>query len=236
MTVKAITDILEQKAPLQLAEDFDNVGLLVGNPNMQVSGILVTLDTLEEVVDEAIERKCNLIVSFHPILFRGLKKITGSTYVERVVTKAIQHNIALYSMHTALDNVPDGVSGKMCEVLGLEKPQVLLPSRGKIKKLLTYVPVPSRDALLEKLFEAGAGQLGNYSQCSFTTEGTGGFVPEADAKPNLGTHGKRHRETETQIHITFKAHLEKTVLQALFENHPYEEVADVVSTWEKSYS
>ena len=235
MTVKSITEILEQKSPLQLAEDFDNVGLLVGNPDMEVSGILVTLDTLEEVVAEAIQRNCNLIVSFHPILFRGLKKITGSTYVERVVAKAIEHKIAIYSMHTALDNVPDGVSGKICEVLGLENPQVLIPSRGAIKKLVTYVPHAAGDTLLKKLFEAGAGHLGNYSQCSFTSEGTGGFLPGEGAKPNLGTHGKRHLETETQIHITFEAHREKAVLHSLFSNHPYEEVAFEVTTLENAY-
>lgn len=235
MTVKAITDILEQKAPLRLAEDFDNVGLLVGNPDMEVSGILVTLDALETVVEEAIVRNCNLIVSFHPILFKGLKSITGATYVERVVTKAIEHKIAIYSMHTALDNLPDGVSGKMCEVLGLEDPKVLIPSKGALKKLLTYVPVASKDALLEKLFEAGAGHLGNYSQCSFSSEGIGGFQPEKDAKPSLGTYGKRHEETEAQIHITFEAHREKKVLQALFSNHPYEEVAFEITTLDNSY-
>ncbi|MGB5189313.1 Nif3-like dinuclear metal center hexameric protein [Robiginitalea sp.] len=236
MTVKAITDILEQKAPLQLAEDFDNVGLLVGNADMEVSGILVTLDTLEEVVEEAITRNCNLIVSFHPILFKGLKRITGATYVERVVAKAIEHQIAIYSMHTALDNVPDGVSGKMCEVLGLQSPQVLIPGAHKIKKLLTYVPLAAQDGLLDKLFEAGAGHLGNYSQCSFSSEGTGGFLPESGANPTRGTRGKRHLEPEAQIHITFEAHREKAVLTALLSNHPYEEVAYEITTLDNSYN
>jgi dinuclear metal center YbgI/SA1388 family protein len=235
MTVKAITEVLEQQAPLQLAEDFDNVGLLVGDPGMQVSGILVTLDTLEEVVREAIRRNCNMIVSFHPILFRGLKKITGGTYVERVVALAIEHKIAIYSMHTALDNVPGGVSGKMCEVLGLENPRVLLPARGAVKKLLTYVPVAAQEALQEKLFEAGAGHLGNYSQCSFTAMGTGGFLPEEGANPTLGARGKRHLEPEAQVHITFEAHREKAVLQALFAHHPYEEVAYEVTTLDNTY-
>ena len=236
MTVKAITDILEQKAPLQLAEDFDNVGLLVGNADMEVTGILVTLDTLEAVVEEAINRNCNFIVSFHPIVFKGLKRITGTSYVERVVAKAIENHIAIYSMHTALDNVPGGVSGKMCEVLGLQSPEVLIPTKRSIKKLLTYVPLPAQDVLLEKLFEAGAGHLGNYSQCSFSAEGTGGFLPEPGAHPTLGTRGQRHLEPEAQIHITFEAHREKSVLQALFTNHPYEEVAYEVTTLDNTYT
>ncbi|MGB5403689.1 MAG: Nif3-like dinuclear metal center hexameric protein [Robiginitalea sp.] len=235
MTVKAITEILEQKAPLQLAEDFDNVGLLVGSPDMEVTGILVTLDTLEAVVEEAITRNCNLIVSFHPIVFKGLKRITGANYVERVVTRAIENHIAIYSMHTALDNVPDGVSGKMCEVLGLQSLEVLIPGTRAIKKLLTYVPRAAQDALLEKLFEAGAGHLGNYSQCSFSSEGMGGFLPESGANPTRGTLGQRHLEPEAQIHITFEAHREKSVLKALFTHHPYEEVAYEVTTLDNTY-
>lgn len=235
MTVKSITEILEQKAPLHLAEDFDNVGLLVGHPNMEVTGILITLDTLEEVIEEAIARSCNLVVSFHPILFHGLKRITGATYVERVVTRAIEHKIAIYSMHTALDNVPDGVSGKMCEMLSLESCEVLIPARGAIKKLVTYVPIAAQPALMAKLFEAGAGHLGNYSQCSFSCEGIGGFLPEKGANPNLGKHGERHLEKEAQIHITFEAHREKALLAALFSEHPYEEVAYEVTTLDNTY-
>ena len=133
MTVKEITNILEELAPLQHAEDFDNVGLLVGDANMDVKGVLVTLDTLEAVVDEAIEKECNLIVSFHPIIFKGLKKLTGSNYVERVVMKAIAHNIAIYSMHTALDNSINGVNAKICEVLEIQNPKILIPKSNVIK-------------------------------------------------------------------------------------------------------
>ena len=141
MIVKDITNILEELAPLAYAEDFDNVGLLVGSSSLEVTGVLVTLDTLENVVDEAIAKKCNLIVSFHPIIFGGLKKLTGSNYVQRVVIKAIQHNIAIYSMHTALDNSNQGVNAKICEVLGILNTRILIPQKGTIKKLTTYVPL-----------------------------------------------------------------------------------------------
>ncbi|MFH6604737.1 Nif3-like dinuclear metal center hexameric protein [Maribacter algicola] len=234
MTVKEVTDILEELAPLCYAEDFDNVGLLVGEKNMQVSGILVTLDTLENVIDEAITKKCNLIVSFHPIIFSGLKKLTGATYVERVVIKAIQNNIAIYSMHTALDNSNMGVNAKICEILGIGNPRILIPQKGTVKKLTTYVPEADTMRLLNALFAAGAGKMGNYSNCSFTTNGSGSFKAGENANPAKGEIGTTHHEKETQINVVFSKSEEKSVLRALFENHPYEEVAYEIFTLENS--
>ncbi|MFN0730216.1 Nif3-like dinuclear metal center hexameric protein [Polaribacter gochangensis] len=127
MKIQNITNYLEELAPLSYAESFDNVGLLVGDYTTEVTGVLVTLDSLEATVDEAIAKNCNLIVSFHPIIFSGLKKLNGATYVERVVLKAIKNNIAIYAMHTALDNIKDGVSGKICEVLDLKNTEILIP-------------------------------------------------------------------------------------------------------------
>ena len=225
MIIKEVTDLLEQLAPLGDAEDFDNVGLLVGEPSKTVSGILVTLDTLEDVVDEAISKKCNLIVSFHPIIFGGLKKLTGEDYVQRTVIKAIENNIAIYSMHTALDNSPAGVNFGICQALGLENRSILIPKQGSIKKLTTYIPVAEADNLKNALFDAGAGTIGQYSHCSFTTEGSGTFKAADTANPIKGKKGELHREDEAQIHVTFNAASERTVLRALFENHPYEEVA-----------
>lgn len=225
MIVKEVITILEELAPLTYAEDFDNVGLLVGDEKNEVSGILVTLDTLEVVVDEAISHSCNLIVSFHPIIFEGLKKLTGSNYVERVVIKALQNNIAIYSMHTALDNCKEGVNAKICEVLGIENPEILIPQKNTIKKLTTYVPKSDAQKLLHSLFESGAGNIGNYSNCSFTNDGTGSYRPEENAKPVKGKIGALHFEEEIQIHITYPRSKEASILKALFKNHPYEEVA-----------
>ncbi len=135
MIIKEVTDILEELAPLHYAEDFDNVGLLVGNPNDVVSGILVTLDTIEPVIEEAIVHNCNLIITFHPIIFNGLKKLTGTNYVERTVIKAIKNEIAIYSMHTALDNSSKGVNAKICEVLGIMNPKILIPQKGTNQKV-----------------------------------------------------------------------------------------------------
>ncbi len=234
MIVQEVTNILEELAPLAFAEDFDNVGLLVGDSNTKVSGILVTLDTLENVVDEAIDKKCNLIVSFHPIIFGGLKKLTGANYVERVVIKAIQHNICIYSMHTALDNAIDGVNAKICEVLGLTNTQILIPQKGTIKKLTTYIPKNDAEKLKKALFDAGAGNIGNYSNCSFSSDGTGSYNPGSQTSPTKGKIGETHYEEETQINVTYSKENESQVLKALFKNHTYEEVAYEIYTLENT--
>lgn len=234
MTVSSITQILEELAPLDHAEDFDNVGLLVGDNSMKVEGILVTLDTIECVIDEAIAHNCNLIVSFHPIIFGGLKKLIGRNYVERTVLKAIKNDIAIYAIHTALDNVHQGVNGKICEVLGLKKTKILIPKKDTIRKLTTYVPSANSNNLKEKLFEAGAGNIGNYSNCSFTVEGTGSYKPGENSNPTLGKIGETHFEKETLVSVTYLKSHERNVLKSLVENHPYEEVAYEVYSLENS--
>ncbi len=234
MQLKTIIEALEDFAPLANAEDFDNVGLLVGDPKAEINGILVTLDTLEKTVDEAITQQCNLIVSFHPIIFSGLKKITGKNYVERVVLKAIQHNIAIYAIHTALDNVPHGVSKGMCDALNLTHRKVLIPKKAAIKKLTTYIPHHSFKDVRKALFDAGAGNIGNYEECSFSLEGEGSFKGNSASNPVVGEKGKLHTEAEKQIHITFEARLESKVLSALFKTHPYEEVAYELTTLDNS--
>jgi len=235
MKIKEVTNYIEQLAPLSTAEDFDNVGLLVGNNQTEVSGILVTLDTLEEVVDEAIENNCNLIVSFHPIIFSGLKKINGNSYVERVVIKAIQNNIAIYCMHTALDNVFEGVSGEICDRLGLLNKKILIPKTGNIQKLSTFVPKNDAEKLRAGLFEAGAGHIGNYSNCSFNIEGTGTFMGNEDSNPSHGKKGEEHHEKETMVGVVFEKHKEHSVISALKSNHPYEEVAYEVISLENKH-
>lgn len=225
MIISDITQAVEELAPLHYAEDFDNVGLLVGNPQTKVTGVLVTLDTLEETVEEAIAKNCNLIISFHPIIFSGLKKLTGRTYVERVVLKAIENKIAIYATHTALDNSKKGVSAKIAEVLQLQNTQILIPKKQIIQKLTTYVPHDNVEEVKNALFAAGAGHIGNYSHCSFTLEGEGSFLPSSEANPTVGTPGILQREKETQLNVVFEDRFSQPVLKALFESHPYESVA-----------
>ncbi|PKQ43932.1 Nif3-like dinuclear metal center hexameric protein [Confluentibacter flavum] len=232
MIVQDVMNHLEALSPLAYAEDFDNVGLLVGHKNMPITGILVTLDTLETVIDEAIETKCNLIVSFHPIIFKGLKKLTGKTYVERVVMKAIKHDIAIYSMHTALDNAFQGVNDMICNQLELTNKRILIPQNQTIKKLTTFVPIKESEQLRNALFQAGAGSIGNYNDCSFNVEGIGTFNGNENSNPTKGEKGQVHSEKETQITVTFAKHLESNILQTLFKTHSYEEVAYEITTLE----
>ncbi len=225
MIVQDVINHLEELSPLAYAEDFDNVGLLVGNKNNPITGVLVTLDTLEDVVDEAIEEKCNLIVSFHPIIFKGLKKLIGKTYVERVVMKAIKHDIAIFSMHTALDNAWQGVNDMICNQLELKNKSILIPQKQTIKKLTTFVPKNNAEDVRKSLFSAGAGTIGNYNNCSFNSEGLGTYQGNENSNPILGKKGTTHEEVETRISVTFAKHLESQILKALFQSHPYEEVA-----------
>ena len=232
MKIKDVTNYIEELAPLAYAEDFDNVGLLVGNYQTKVKGVLVTLDTLEETVDEAIAKNCNLIISFHPIIFSGLNKLNGNSYVEKAVLKAIKNDIAIYATHTALDNSNKGVSAKICEVLGLQNTKVLIPKKGIVKKLTTYIPKDYLEKVRKALFEAKAGNIGNYDHCSFTNIGEGTFKGNENSNPVLGKKGELQKEEEIQLAITFEQKNEAAILKALFENHPYEEVAYEITTTE----
>jgi len=225
MQIKDVIQYMEELAPLAYAESYDNVGLLVGNKSTELTGILITHDTLEEVVDEAIAKKCNLIVSFHPIVFSGIKKFNGQDYVNRVIVKAIKNDIAIYATHTALDNVQNGVNSTICDRLNLINRETLIPKSDFIYKLTTYVPDVNADKLRNTLFIAGAGNIGNYDECSFNISGKGTYKGNEDSNPKIGKKGGFHTENETQISVTFEKHLESKILKTLFTNHPYEEVA-----------
>jgi len=225
MKISQITFFLEKLAPLAYQEDYDNSGLIVGNPDQEIQSALISLDCTEAVVDEAIQKGCGLIISHHPIVFRGLKKFTGRSYVERVVIKAIQNNIALYAIHTNLDNVHSGVNAKICEKIGLKDCQILLPKGGLLKKLVTFCPTDHADKIRNVLFAAGAGHIGNYSECSYNLEGFGTFKAGENTDAYVGEKGEQHREPEVRIDTVYPAHLEGKILDALLNAHPYEEPA-----------
>lgn len=216
---------LEQFAPKMYQESYDNSGLIVGDSSWDVSGVLVSLDCTEEVVDEAIRKNCNLIVSHHPIVFKGLKKFTGSNYVERTVIKAIKNDIALYAIHTNLDNVNLGVNYKIAEKLQLNKVRILNPKVQTLKKLTTYVPESHLETLANALHKAGAGQIGNYKDCSFRTEGTGTFTPTENTNPFSGSIDVKSFEKEIKLELIVPIDKEGSILRTLKEVHPYEEVA-----------
>lgn len=225
MKLAEITNYLESIAPLNYQEDYDNSGLIVGHSNDEIHAALVALDCTEQIVDEAITKNCNLIITHHPIVFKGLKKLNGKTYVERVVLKAIKNNIALYAIHTNLDHVAHGVSAEICKRLGLENAKTLVPKANLLKKLVTFCPTANATQLRNALFNAGAGQIGQYGECSFNSEGRGTFKAGDNTRPFVGEQGIQHQEAETRIETIFKTQDERKIILALLENHPYEEVA-----------
>ncbi|OUL61276.1 Nif3-like dinuclear metal center hexameric protein [Flavobacterium sp. AJR] len=225
MKIQEILSVLEEMAPLAYAEDFDNVGLLVGDSSTEATGVLVCHDALENVIDEAIVKNCNLVVCFHPILFSGIKKITGKNYVERAILKAIKNDIAIYAVHTALDNHSQGVNKIFCDALGLINTSVLIPKQNYIQKLVTYTVPDNSEKVRNALFEAGAGKIGNYDNCSFNTEGFFTFKGNENSNPVIGDKEKLHTGNEIKIEVVFEKHLQSKILKALFANHIYEEVA-----------
>jgi len=230
MQIKDITGFLESIAPLSYQESYDNSGLIVGEKNASVKKILITLDCTEAVVDEAIKAKCQLIIAHHPIVFSGMKKFNGKNYIERTVMKAIKHDIGIYAIHTNYDNVLGGVNAMICERLGLVDYQILAPKKGLLKKLYTFIPHADYERVRRAIFDAGAGYIGNYSETSFNTTGTGTFKGNEKANPAIGKKGKREQVEEGKLEVIFPANIEGRVVAALLGAHPYEEVAyDIVS-------
>jgi dinuclear metal center YbgI/SA1388 family protein len=230
MQIKEIIRLLEAEAPPVLQESYDNTGLLTGNPGWECKGVLCSLDATEAVILEALNRGCNLVVAHHPILFSGLKKLNGKNYVEQAIIAAIKHDIAIYAIHTNLDNILTGVNGRIADQLGLVNRRILLPKPGMLMKLHTFVPAAQAATLRQALFEAGAGDIGRYSHCSFNTVGTGTFQAGSGTNPFVGEEGVIHEEQEIRIEVIFPIYLQTAVLEALFEAHPYEEVAyDLIS-------
>jgi dinuclear metal center YbgI/SA1388 family protein len=230
MQIKDLTDHLESIAPLAYQESYDNSGLIVGNKNATVKKALITLDCTEAVVDEAIRERCQLIIAHHPIVFSGLKKLNGKNYVERVVMKAIKHDIAIYAIHTNYDNVLNGINAMICDKLGIQEPKILVPKEGLLRKLYTFIPTAHHERVRAALFEAGAGHIGNYSETSFNTSGTGTFKGNEKAKPAIGKKGKTEQVEEVKLEVIYPAHIERGLIAALLRAHPYEEVAyDVVN-------
>ncbi|MBR9859871.1 Nif3-like dinuclear metal center hexameric protein [bacterium] len=226
MTVGEITQYLETIAPANYQESYDNSGLIVGRKSDEVKGVLVSLDCIESTVKEAIERNCNMIVAHHPIVFGGLKRFNGANYVQKTVELAIKHDIAIYAIHTNLDNVLHlGVNQRIAEQIGLKNLRILQPKAGHLRKLVTYAPHESKELVLNAMFDAGAGHIGNYSECSFSSSGEGTFKGNEDSNPTVGKKEERHTEAESRIEVILRAEQVSKVLKALNAAHPYEEVA-----------
>lgn len=224
--VKDICRLFADFAPLSLQESYDNSGLLIGNAETEISSLLITLDVTESVINEAISLGANCIVSHHPLIFGSLKQITGQNAVQRCVELAIRHSIAIYAAHTNVDNIIDGVNGKIADLLGVEKRKILSPFNNKLIKIVTFVPSDYADSVRNALFAAGAGQTGeNYDSCSFSADGNGSFRAKQNAQPFVGKIGELHYEKEQRIEVITPDYQVNTIISALIAAHPYQEVA-----------
>jgi len=223
--IKEVLQKLETFAPPVLQENYDNAGLIVGDASDEVRGVLISLDTTEDVVNEAIKKGCNLIISHHPIVFSGLKKLTGANYIERVVISAIKNNISIYAMHTNLDNMAHGVNKMIADKLGLINTKILAPKKNQLLKLVVFVPSSHSETVRNSLFKAGAGNIGNYSERSFNSEGEGTYKANNKANPFKGEIDKTHSEKEIKIEVVVPKYLKSGVISEMLNAHPYEEVA-----------
>jgi len=236
MKIKEITSYLESFAPLALQENYDNSGLLIGNYETEVTGILITLDVLEEIVVEAKKKGANLIIAHHPIIFTGLKKLNGKNYIERTIIDAIKNDIAIYAIHTNIDNMLDGVNGKIAQKLGLQNTKILDTKTNHLLKLVYFVPIEQAEITRKAVFEAGAGQIGKYDMCSYNVQGKGSFRAGEGTDPFVGKKGELHYEDETRVEVILPKSLLINVIKSLVESHPYEEVAYDIYSLENDFS
>ena len=236
MYIKDVIQHLESLAPKSYQENYDNSGLIVGDKNAEIKGILVCLDSIEAVIDEAIRKKCNLVVAHHPIIFSGLKSLTGKNYIERTIIKAIKNDVAIYAIHTNLDNVLSGVNSYLANKIGLRNAQILAPKHDLLQKLAVFVPKAHVEQVKTALFSAGAGEIGKYKHCSFSSEGLGTFMATEGTSPHVGDIGKTHTEPEFKLEVVFPKHIQSNVINALLQAHPYEEVAYDIYKLENAFN
>ncbi len=236
MKIKEIIQYLESIAPISYQESYDNAGLITGDSGWECTGVLTTLDCTEAIIQEAIAKKANLVVAHHPIVFKGLKKINGKNYVEKTIIAAIKNDIAIYAIHTNLDNVIDGVNARIADKIGLVNRSILVPKTGELCKLVTFVPKDHAENVRTALFNAGAGGIGNYDECSFNVNGDSTFKASEGSHPFVGNIGERHMEQEVRIETIFPKYLKNKVVTALLSAHPYEEVAYDIYLLDNEYA
>ena len=234
MIIKEITNYLESLAPLSSQESYDNCGLIVGDETKDCTGVLVSLDCIETTVEEAISKGANLIIAHHPIVFSGLKKLNGKNYIERTVIKAIKNDIAIYALHTNYDNYLNGVNAEIADRIGIPNPKVLKPKKDVLSKIVVFVPKDHKENVVEAMFKAGAGEIGNYSNVGFSIEGVGTFLPMEKATPFKGEKNQLSTENEIRFEVLVSNHKLNEVLSAMIKAHPYEEVAHEVYSIQNS--
>ena len=236
MQIKQISQYLESMAPLSLQESYDNSGLLIGQADREIHKALIGIDVTHELMDEALLNGCDLIITHHPLIFKGIKHLNGGNLVEDLVIKAIKNNLALYAIHTNLDNVATGINGHLAKVIGLQNSKILSPKTGILRKLVVFCPKSHTEKVRKAMLDAGAGHIGNYSHCSFGTSGTGSFMALKGTNPYIGELGKIHYENEDRLETIIPNYLSQAVIQAMLQVHPYEEVAYDLYPVENNYA
>jgi dinuclear metal center YbgI/SA1388 family protein len=225
MRIAEIIGIMDTWAPGWSAMEKDNVGLQVGDRQNSVTGILLSLDVTEQVIDEAIKKKAELIISHHPLLFRSIKAVDASDSAGRLILKMAQNGIALFSAHTNLDFTKDGVSFSLARTLGLKNIRFLSPIKNSLAKITVFVPQGNSEKVMHAMSAAGAGTIGEYSSCSFSTAGTGTFRGSAASNPAVGRRERLEFVEEIRLEMTAPRSVVPQVISAMKEVHPYEEPA-----------
>ncbi len=225
MKIADITQFLEAWASPSLQESYDNSGLLLGEKDQEIKEALIALDVTEEVIEEAIKTKSNFIIAHHPFIFSGIKKIGNQHWIDRCIRKAIKNDIAIYAIHTNLDNVISGVNKKIADKIGLVNTSVLRPKKDTLAKLTVFVPENAKESLIDALHQAGAGKIGNYDNCRFETLGNGYFRPNDHANPTIGSKGQIEKVNESKIEVLLPKHLSGNIISVMMKAHPYEEVS-----------
>jgi dinuclear metal center YbgI/SA1388 family protein len=225
MQIKRIIQAMEEFAPLALQESYDNSGLAVGDADREIEAALLCLDVTPSVLEEAKNKGAGLIISHHPVIFGKLGKLTGSSYTEKIVIQAIKSNIALYSVHTNIDRVTGGVNSRIADKVGIRDSEILSPAEGILKKLVVFVPRDHAESVRNAIFDAGAGHIGEYDQCSFNLEGEGSFRGSEKSDPFTGKPGILHFEKEVRVETVFPGFLGSVIIEKMIQAHPYEEVA-----------
>lgn len=235
MKIKQLTEIIEKKIPPVYAEHWDNVGLLVGDPEREIESVLIALDCSEAVIDEAIAKKSGLIITHHPLIFGSLKKVVTTDFTARLIMKAIKNDIAIYAVHTNLDNIYNGINFMIANELDIIQTSILAPQHHKLFKIVTFVPVSHFEIVRAALFNAQMGYIGNYDSCSFATEGIGSFRAKENAHPFVGECGKLHFEQEMRLEVVVAEHQRYKAIEIIKKSHPYEEPAIDIFALENSF-
>ncbi|GGE74344.1 Nif3-like dinuclear metal center hexameric protein [Priestia taiwanensis] len=230
-----VIQAFESLYPKHLAMEGDKIGLQIGTLNKKVTNVLIALDVTLEVVDEALDTGANLIIAHHPLIFNPLKSITTDNVYGQIIEKCIKHDIALYAAHTNVDVARGGVNDLLAEALQLTDTEVLVPTyEEKLKKLVVFVPKTHEEEVRKALGNSGAGFIGNYSHCTFNSEGRGTFFPQEGANPFIGKEGALEEVEEVRIETIFPEGIQRQVVRAMLQSHPYEEVAYDVYPLENS--